>query len=229
MQSHDSLKSVPSGCRTAFLTTALAGALSLVLAVATIFFVRARVSTEVKNMAAGIADHVASTLNLRPEVRVDNVLLIKSAGPALELATAEATYLVRHSWSQRHLFSTKRLEIQAPFTAKAGFDFEEVPMRITINSQTRSVRADLPSPQLLSLEMGDPKILRDENGLWNKLTAEDRENAFRELRRLARRQATESDLLSRARSEGNRIITEALSDLPQNLHPSSGVNRSQQP
>ena len=219
MQSHDSLKPVPSGCGTAFLTTALAGALSIVLAVATILFLQARVTTDVKNLAAGIADHVASTLNLRPEVRVDDVLVIQSAGPALELATAEATYLVRHSWSQRHLLSTKRLEIEAPFTAKAGFDFEEVPMRVTINPQTRSVRADLPNPQLLSLEMGDPKILRDEDGLWNKLTAGDRENAFRDLRRLARNQAIESDLLSRARSEGNRVVTEALGDLPQNLRP----------
>jgi hypothetical protein len=219
MQGDHSLKPEPSGCGTAALTTALAGALSVALAAVAILFLQARVTTDVRNMATGIADHVSSVLNLRPEVRVDDVLIVESAGPALELATAEASYLVRHSWSQRYLLSTKRLEIEAPFTAKAGFDFEEVPMRVTINPQTRAVRADLPNPQLLSLEMGDPKILRDEDGLWNKLTAEDRENAFRELRLLARKQAIQSDLLARARTEGNRVVTEALGDLPQNPRP----------
>jgi hypothetical protein len=178
------------------------------MAVVIVFFTN-RATTEIRAMGEDVAARFEAVFNVRPEVRVDGLVIIEAKTPVLELATASRTIIVRHRWTHTHLYSTKVLEIEAPFTAKAGFNLEEPP-RIRIDPHTRIVSTDLPKPQILSTEMGEIKILTDEDGLWNKLTADDREDAFKALRDQAKKQFDQSALLNEARLEAETRIRELL-------------------
>ncbi len=187
----------------------LIAALALGLMVVIIFFFTSRATTEIRAIGADVAARFETAFNVRPEVRVDGLVIIEAKTPVLELATASRSMVVRHRWTHTHLYSTKVMEIEAPFTAKAGFNLEE-PFRVHIDPHTRIVSTDLPKPQILSTEMGELKILRDEDGLWNKLTAEDREEAFRALREQAKKQFDGTALLNEARLEAETRIRELL-------------------
>ncbi len=62
--------------------------------------------------------------------------------------------------------------------------------------------------------MSDVSIPRDEDGFWNKLTQEDREQAFRELEEAARRQFAESDLVAAASREGEVRVRDLIPPRP---------------
>jgi hypothetical protein len=187
----------------------LIAVLAFGLVVVVIFFFANRATAEIRAIGEDVAARFEAAFNIRPEVRVDGLVIIEAQTPVLELATASRKMVVRHRWTHTHLYSTKVLEIEAPFTAKAGFNLEE-PFRIRIDPHTRIVSTDLPKPQILSTEMGEIKILRDEDGLWNKLTAADREEAFKALRDQAKKQFDETTLLNEARMEAETRIRELL-------------------
>jgi hypothetical protein len=203
-----------TGCGTAAMWASLAAVLSVAITGAVILLLHVRISADARAAAASVADRIEAAFNVRPEVRVDGVVVIESRGPVLEIATARTEVLVRHRWRHTHLYSTKHLEIEAPFTVKAGFDLRETPLRIGMDSQTGTTQTDLPAPQILSIEMGDPKILRDESGFWNKLTPADRQEAFTVLKTLAREQTTRAGLLDDARREAESRIREILEQPP---------------
>ena len=172
-----------------------------------------RMGTEVtdsaKQAAQAIASEFQKKLNLTPEVRVDSVLVIEASTPLLELVTLQKQALVRHRYSHTWMHSTKVFEVEATFTAKAGFDLKE-PFRIQIDPRTQNVGAEFPPPKLLSLGMSEVKVLNDEDGMWNKLTVEDRQKAFAELEAKAREEFLSSSLLVEARIETERRIRELL-------------------
>lgn len=183
--------------------------LATVLTLVAVFFFTTRISADVQNMADDLAKKFEKTFNMRPEIRVDGLVIIEASTPVLELATASRKILVRHRWTQTWLYSTKVLEVEAPFTAKAGFVLKE-PFRLRIDPHTKIVTADLTAPEILSTEMGEIKILTDEDGLWNKLTPSDREEALRALRAQADKQFAESPILHEARQEAESRIRQIL-------------------
>lgn len=172
-----------------------------------------RATSRVYDDASGAAQTVATAfqkaLNITPEVRVNSVVVIAATTPARELVTVKKQIRVRESSEQTWMHSTKTFVIEATFTAQAGFDFQ-IPLCIQIDSRNLGLNADLPPPKILSVSMSDLRILQDENGLWNKLTAKDRETAFQSLEQKARDQFLESDLLAKAALEGEAIVRQTL-------------------
>jgi len=201
------------GCGTVILWVAIAAVLSGLVTLAAVWLLSLRVTDEIRAFSEGVADRFEAALQIRPEVRVDGIVVVEGSSPILEVATAQKELLARYRWSHTHLYSTKTIEIEAPFIAKAGFSLEE-PLRIRVDPRTRELNADFPSPRLLSLEMGDPKILTDEDGFWNKLTAADREEAFRELRASAVKKLEASNFLGQARRETEARFRELLAPVP---------------
>jgi hypothetical protein len=162
-----------------------------------------------RRMAESIAAGFDRTLNFTPQISVDSVVIIAGNTPVLELVTLQKQSLIRVRWTHTWLHSTKDLELEATFTARAGFDLRD-PVRINIDPRTRYVGADLPAPKLLSLGMGDVRVLQDEDGLWNKLTTQDREEAFRALEEKARKTFADSNLVPEARIEAEKRIRELI-------------------
>ncbi|HEY5705896.1 MAG TPA: DUF4230 domain-containing protein [Terrimicrobiaceae bacterium] len=167
------------------------------------------ITEDARRMAESIAAGFDRTLNFTPQISVDSIVIVAANTPVLELVTLQKQALVRHRWTHTWLYSTKEIEIEATFTARAGFDLRD-PIRINIDPRTRFVSADLPPPKLLSLGMGDVRVLQDEDGLWNKLTAQDREGAFRALEEKASERFAKSSLLAEARIEGEKRIRQLI-------------------
>jgi len=146
-------------------------------------------------------------LNLTPRITANQAVIFAQNTPVLELVTAERSSLVRHRVDESWLHSTKTFEIEATFTARAGFNLRDL-FTVNIPKGGRLAEIRLPRAKILSLSMSDVSILRDEDGLWNKLTAKDREKAIRTLERIAKSEFLKTDILSSARSSAESQIRE---------------------
>jgi hypothetical protein len=186
-----------------------AAAVTIALTFLLFWRMTAEITEDARQMAASIAAGFDQALQFTPQISVDSMVIVAANSPVLELVTLQKQALVRHRWSHSWLYSTKKLEIEATFTARAGLDLRD-PIRINIDPRTRFVSADLPPPKLLSLGMGDVRVLQDEDGLWNRLTAEDRQQAFRALDEKARETFAKSNLLPEARLEAEKRIRELI-------------------
>jgi hypothetical protein len=186
-----------------------AAALTIVLTLLLFWRMTSEITEEARHMADSIAAGFDQALNFTPQISVDSVVIVAANAPVLELVTLQKQALVRHRWAHTWLYSTKNLELEATFTARAGFDLRD-PIRINIDPRTRFVSADLPAPKLLSLGIGDIRVLKDDDGLWNKLTPQDREQAFRALEEKARKTFADSKLLPEARLEGEKRVRELI-------------------
>lgn len=195
--------------RTALALLAAALVLVALIAGATTWWMTHRVTAEARGVARAIAEEFRQALQLTPEVRINSLVVVAANTPVAELVTMQKKARVRHAWSQTWLHSTKTIEVEATFTARAGFDLHE-PFRIIIDPATGTVITQLPAARLLSLGLSNVSIPRDEDGYWNKLTPQDREQAFRELEAEARRQFAESDLLAEASREGEIRIRDLI-------------------
>lgn len=154
----------------------------------------------------GLRDKFVEQLQLTPRISVNNAVIFAQNTPTFELVTVERQALVRHRSEESWLYSKKEFEIEATFTARAGFNLRDTfSVNITRGGRTADVR--LPRAKILSLGMSDLRILRDEDGHWNKLTAQDREKAVRSLERIAKKQFGETDILSAARKEAEARIS----------------------
>ncbi len=200
-----------SGCLTVLTWVAVAGIVTLLLTLLVLWRTSSIVTEETRRMAESVAADFQRALNFTPEVRVDSVVIVAGTQPVLELATATKQALVRHRWTHTWLQSTKNLEIEATFTAKAGFDLSQ-PFRIQIDPETKWISAELPQPKILSIGMSDVRVIRDEDGLWNKLTPQDREEAFRALEKEAEKKIANSNLVSEALYEGEKRIQQVLKE-----------------
>jgi Protein of unknown function (DUF4230) len=197
------------GCLSILGWVIAAAALTVALTLLLFWRMSLEITQDSRRMAESIAAGFDRALNFTPQISVDSVVIIAANAPVLELVTVQKQALVRTRWTHTWLHSTKNLELEATFTARAGFDLRD-PIRINIDPRTRFVSADLPPPKLLSLGMGDVRVLQDEDGLWNKLTAQDREQAFRVLEEKARKIFTESNLLAEARLEAEKRVHELI-------------------
>lgn len=196
----------------------LAAVLSSLICWVIFWRINASVSEGAKETAMAVGQTFQKALNFTPEVRVNTTIVVAQTTPVLELVTAERKALVQHRWEHTWMHSTKNFEIEATFTAKAGFDLRE-PFRLIVDSRSGAVTAELSKVKLLSLSMGDVRVLRDEDGVWNKLTAADREEAFRALEAEARRQFLSSNLLAQAGNEIDKRIREIVKDIPPQAIP----------
>jgi len=155
--------------------------------------------------AREVAAKCEQVLNFTPEIRIDSHVVVAATTPKFEIVTVQKQALLRHAWSHSWLHSTKTFDIEATFTAKAGYDLGSF-SHIQIDSRTGAISTYITQPKILTLEMSDIRILADEDGLWNKLTPEDRREAFRDLEKEARKNFEASDLLEAARREMEKRI-----------------------
>jgi len=160
-------------------------------------------------LAEKTARGIREIFNFTPEVRIDQTIVIEQNVPILEVATVSRDLFISHGWSHTWLGSTKTIEIQGTFTAKAGFDLHE-PFRIDISKYPLRVVAVLPPPRILSLQTNSVRIVRDEDGWWNRVTAEDRASALRDLQTLAMAKARSSGMIEEARHSAEERIREIV-------------------
>ncbi|MES2766654.1 MAG: DUF4230 domain-containing protein [Bacteroidota bacterium] len=145
--------------------------------------------------------------NFTPKVTLNETVVIEENLPISELATVKRDLWVEHSWQHTFLGSTKKITVRGVYASKAGFDLNEK-FTVKINRDNMNVVTDMPEPKILSLELKQYDLVTDKNGTWNKLTAQDRENAVRALQRIARDKAETSGIKQEAKSSVENRIRE---------------------
>ncbi len=160
-------------------------------------------------IAKAVADDVSKTLQFQPTVVVNNRTVIQQDAAVAKLVTIERPLTETHSYEHRWLGSTKRIDVEGDFVLRAGFDLSK-PFVIRVDPDSGNVIAELPPAEVLSVELTDLRILRDDDGWINQLTAEDREAAIDTLRDRATLHAMESDLLEEARLSVERRLQTIL-------------------
>jgi hypothetical protein len=162
-------------------------------------------------LAKRIADGVSRRLQFRPEVRIDQVTVLERETPVLELATVRREFAHDYEWEHQWLGSTKRLHLRGTFAAKAGYDLNEK-FYFEINSNDLQVELGLPEPRVLGVEMIAYRA-EEEEGYWNKLSAEEREQAVNALLASARAAAAkDAALLGEARRMLDVQVGEAVGE-----------------
>ncbi|MBI5472785.1 MAG: DUF4230 domain-containing protein [Ignavibacteriae bacterium] len=184
----------------------IAVGVALVLAAFAAYVVVVKIPSD---LAAGIAKGVNEAFNFTPQVKMENTVVIEQTVPITELAIVSRDISVDYTWSHEWLGSTKTIALRGTFTAKAGFDLRE-PFAIEITKYPITVRANMPAPQLLSVQMNTYKILEDESGWWNRITNADRELAVAALQHRAREEAINSGMLAETRAAIEARIAEIV-------------------
>jgi hypothetical protein len=197
------------------LALAVAAVLIIAAGAGAFYFVAVKAPTDLgrnaKEEALNAANRVArgfqSVFQFTPQVTVKNTTVIEQSAAIAEFATVQQDLVVRYTWSQTWLGSTKTMELQGIYRAKAGFDLHE-PFHISVDE--KNISANFPAPKLLSLQMGDYKVLKDENGWWNSITSADRESAITAMQAQAKANATEAGLLAGAKAKLRQQLGEAF-------------------
>lgn len=112
------------------------------------------------------------------------------ATPVAELAILQRNIRELVDYSKTDLGSHKRLLAEQTFVAKVGFDLTSK-FSASYDASHRVVTLRLPEPRILSLESSHPAptYYLAEDGMLNKITAEDHRQILMELKRQALRSA----------------------------------------
>ncbi len=153
---------------------------------------------ELRQYFSEIAGDVSRQMQFTPRVVLNERVIIESRRQIAELATHEETFTHEFTWEHEWLRSTKRIKLRGTFTAKAGFDLETQEISIFHDEQTGETTINIPQAQILSVENRDMEILQDKDGLWNRITDEDREKAYNALLESAREAAETQEARRRA-------------------------------
>lgn len=196
-----------SGAPRIIIALGLAGAIIILSVSCAIYFLAVHgpltlahaAKEETFDSAQRIATGFKGMFNFTPQVTVNGITEVEQASSVMELATVNQGVVEHYQWSQSWFGSTKEMELQGLYTAKAGFDLH-TPCLIAVRDAR--IIATLPEPKLLSIEMKENglKIIRDENGWWNKITSEDREKAIAAMQDEARTKAGQSGILTEAKT-----------------------------
>ena len=164
-----------------------------------------------RNAAILAADAIKQVFQVEPQVQVYSKVIQLQSAPILELALIERDFYLTNVWKGSWLRSEKELTVSGSFTAKAGFDLQKR-FEVEVNETDRQVYLYLPTPELLSLDIGDDIELEGKSGLWNRITDDDRNRVMQDFRRDAQAQAVASDLLQQAQKEAEERLREVLPD-----------------
>jgi hypothetical protein len=197
----------------------LAIAISLVIVVLTgaayllLYHGPARLITHSKNTTEELGRTVYRALddlaNLRPKVTVSGRTIIEGTAEIAELTTVEKNFEQTHTVETTWLGSTKRLNVKGRFTAKAGFDLRQA-ITIDVAEDGKIIRVSLPPARIHSLEQTNVEILEDENGYWNKITKEQRQEALNALMSDARKSIGETAILREAEQSFEKQIADII-------------------
>lgn len=171
-----------------------------------------------------LGEDIRKALQFTPEIIVNNTVVLNQQTPVLELSVLSQNFEHRYVWENAWLGSTKKISISGGFTAKVGFDLRQ---KFSITLRDEKAYVSLPQPRTLSVEsLGDIRY-RDEQGIWNWVSTDDRTratNAFiTDARRYANRAGFVQDAKKKMESQLNELLRphakEVIIDYQQTIRP----------
>jgi hypothetical protein len=154
-----------------------------------------RIETWPERTATKISRAFAEIGHLQPKITIRDRVFFEQTKAVLELAVISRETQVEHDMEHEWLGSKKRIRLRGSYVVRAGFDLTQ-PFSVRVDG--RKIETDLPPPKILSIDAKDTEVLVFENGLWNKIGAEELENELRALPVLARQKASQAGLQKEA-------------------------------
>jgi hypothetical protein len=123
------------------------------------------------------------------------------------MATLAQNFEHRYTWTNTWLTSTKQIFISGTFEAKAGFDLHQ---KFAIVLKEDKAIVTLPEPKLLSVESKGDIRYRDESGVWNWISEDDRTKATNAFIQDARTYSTHAGFISDAKKNMEQKLNSLL-------------------
>lgn len=155
-----------------------------------------------------IAKDVIKALEFQPVVIINQEVIFDQSAPIAELALAEKGFTHTYTWEQSWLKSKKKIVLKGNFKAKGGYDLTQ-PFTISILNDGKEISAKVPASKILSVELLGEEIVEDQDGWWNDVTKEDRQNAKNAFLASARQKADQSSLKKDVDDELERRLRSA--------------------
>jgi hypothetical protein len=189
-QPHATTNPMLKACAIAILVLALAAAGYVV-------FVKAPsdLGSNAVDLAQRIGTDMDDVIHFRPKITTAGTTIIEASKQITELSVVEKSFEHTYTWESTWLGSTKRLKLKGSFVAKAGYDLAK-PFSIDISEDGQSILATMPPAKINSVEQAKVEILQDENGIWNKVSAQERQDVMNALAAEARKSLEQTSLLS---------------------------------
>jgi hypothetical protein len=158
--------------------------------------------------ARAMARVVKDALTIEPKVVVSSTVIHEGARGAFEVAFAEQEMTHDLRYETTWLGSTKVLHARGRFTVKAGYNLADGQWFVEQKPDGTWV-VNLPDPTVLSCELKEVTMVADDDGMWNKLSPEDRTRVHQRLLTEARAKAANEELFERVEKELGRRLREA--------------------
>jgi Protein of unknown function (DUF4230) len=173
-----------------------------------------RCESAMNRTLAGITNTFDSVLKVRPEIRINQTVVYEQTASIAEFAIVSKEQLVDYTYQEHKQIiggqiplTEKKITARALYTIKAGFDLHQ-PFVVDINSESGKIEAELPPAQILSLEQLNAPTLKDEAGLLNPVTEEERQQVLDGLAASARQAAVNSGLVQDAEKQALERLQE---------------------
>jgi hypothetical protein len=172
-------------------------------------------------------DHVRDTfdevLHVRPEITVNQRVVLTQTAPIAELAVVTREELVTIGLNA-HLevlslqipLTEKKLTAEAAYRIKAGFDLSK-PFSVEVDPVTHALRAAMPHAEILSVEQVGDLIYHGENATLNRVTDDERSRILSSLNATAHDVAEKSTLKMEAEQQVAQRLKEIMGHNGQSL------------
>ncbi len=161
-------------------------------------------ATEAQTTVQQVVSAFSDAMNMRPQVKVNERVILTQTSPTAELAVVTKDELVSVSLNEHFSLLTvavplteNKVTAEAVYRLKAGFDLKE-PFSVTIDPATQMVRATMPRAKILSVEQVGQLTLHGDDAWLNRVTPAETEEALNDLTAAAREAAENSNLKKEA-------------------------------
>jgi hypothetical protein len=148
-------------------------------------------TAELERLGKDLRTVFVDIAHLQPRITINSRVYLEQTTPTSELSVlsrrVEVEHELQHSWAG----SSKRVKLHGTFAVKAGFDLRQ---DLSVDVRPEEIVVQLPHAQILGVEQEKVEVLTFENGLWNRISAEDLQAELATLPQLARQRAVESGL-----------------------------------
>lgn len=151
----------------------------------------------VENIITTFGSELRKLFGAEPRISV-NRRVIQTGGTAIrELALYKETILITEEWAKTSWKSTKTLHVQQPFVLKAGFDLNR--LKFDVDAIGNQVTVTISESTVVNLEYaGDYEVLKEKHGLWNRISAAERDAVLNSIPKKAQEEAEKLQLREKA-------------------------------
>jgi hypothetical protein len=148
-------------------------------------------TAELERLGKDLRSAFIDIAHLQPRITINNRVYLEQTTPTSELSILSRRVEVDHEFQSTWAGSSKRVKLHGTFNVKAGFDLRQ---DFSIDLRPEEIVVQLPHAQILGVEQEQMDVLEFENGLWNRISADDVQNELSILPQLARQKAAEANL-----------------------------------